>query len=88
MDRSTTQAEAADPPPRLGTRYRRNTLSSLTSRKGEGIDDAETLEVARAIGRGNRPSRHNLAEIGADWLPTGRVTRAGTGAPGSSGSMD
>jgi hypothetical protein len=47
----------------------------LTSRKGEGIDDADPIEVARAIVRGNVPSRHNLAEIGAERLPTGHTGR-------------
>jgi hypothetical protein len=47
----------------------------LTSRKGEGIDDAETIDVARAIVRGNLPRRHNLAEIGAARLPTGHTGR-------------
>ena len=76
------------PPPRFGTRYRRNTLSSLTSRKGEGIDDADTIEVARAIVRGNLPSRHNLAEIGAQRLPTGHTGRHwGAGIKRVDGSM-
>jgi hypothetical protein len=46
----------------------------LTSRKGEGIDDADTIDVARAIVRGNLPSRHNLAEIGAERLPSGHTS--------------
>jgi hypothetical protein len=47
----------------------------LTSRKGEGIDDADTIEVARAIVRGNLSSCHNLAEIGAERPPSGHTGR-------------
>jgi hypothetical protein len=63
------------------------------SHKGEGIDDADTIECARGIVQGQRPRRYEVDEIWADLFPSGhtsrqcgRVTRGGrqriTSAPG------
>jgi hypothetical protein len=41
------------------------------SHKGEGIDDAETIEGARQIVRGQSPGRYDVDEIGAEPFPSG-----------------
>jgi hypothetical protein len=41
------------------------------SRRGEGIDDADTIEGARAIVRGQPPGRYDVDEIQAEPFPTG-----------------
>jgi hypothetical protein len=46
------------------------------SRKGEGIDDAETIEGARQIVRGQSPGRCNVDEIGAEPVPSGLWRKA------------
>jgi hypothetical protein len=45
------------------------------SRGGEGIDDADTIEGAREIVRGQPTGRHDLDEIRADPFPSGHTSR-------------
>jgi hypothetical protein len=45
------------------------------SHRGDGIDDADTLEGARGIGRGQPPGRYDLDEIRAEPLPSGHTSR-------------
>jgi hypothetical protein len=46
------------------------------SHKGEGIDDAETIDDAREIVRGQEPGRYDVDEIRADPFPSGHISRA------------
>ena len=49
------------------------------SHHGEGIDDAETIEGARGIVRGQPPGRYDVDEIRADPFPSGNTSRSGAG---------
>jgi hypothetical protein len=46
------------------------------SNKGDGIDDADTIEGAREIVRGQPPGRYDVDEIRADPFPSGHTSRA------------
>ena len=46
------------------------------SHHGEGIDDAETLEGARGIVRGQPAGRYDVDEIRAKPFPSGHTPRA------------
>jgi hypothetical protein len=43
------------------------------SHRGEGIDDADTIEGARGTVRGQPPGRYHVVEIAADPLPSGHM---------------
>jgi hypothetical protein len=45
------------------------------SQRGEGIDDADTLEGAREIVRGQSPGRYDVDEIRAEPFPSGHTSR-------------
>jgi hypothetical protein len=45
------------------------------SHRGEGIDDADTLEGARGIVRGQPPGRYDVDEIRAEPFPSGHTSR-------------
>jgi hypothetical protein len=45
------------------------------SHKGEGIDDADTIEGAREIVQGQPPGRYDVDEIRADPFPAGHTSR-------------
>jgi hypothetical protein len=46
------------------------------SNNGEGIDDADTIEGARALVRGQEPGRYDVAEIRAEPFPSGHTSRS------------
>jgi hypothetical protein len=46
------------------------------SQRGEGIDDAETIEVGRVIVRGQPPGRYDVDEIQPDPLPSGHTSQS------------
>ena len=46
------------------------------SHRGEGVDDADTIEGAREIVRGQSPRRYDVDEIRADPLPLGHTSRS------------
>jgi hypothetical protein len=43
--------------------------------EGEVIDDADTIEGARGIVRGQPAGRYNVDEISSDLLPSGHTNR-------------
>jgi hypothetical protein len=45
------------------------------SQRGEGIDDADTLEGAHQVVRGQAPDRYDVDEIRADPFPSGHTSR-------------
>jgi hypothetical protein len=45
------------------------------SYRGEGIDDADTIEGARGIVRGQPPDRYDVDEIRAEPFPPGQTSR-------------
>jgi hypothetical protein len=45
------------------------------SHRGEGIDDADTIESARGIVRGQATGRYDIDEISAEPLPSGHTSR-------------
>jgi hypothetical protein len=45
------------------------------SHRGEGIDDADTIEGARGIVRGQSPGRYDVDEIRAEPFPSGHTCR-------------
>jgi hypothetical protein len=45
------------------------------SQRGEGIDDAEKVEGARQVVRGQPPGRYDVDEIRADPLRSGNSSR-------------
>jgi hypothetical protein len=45
------------------------------SRRGDGIDDAETIGGAREIVRGQAPGRYDVDEIRAEPFPSGHTSR-------------
>jgi hypothetical protein len=45
------------------------------SQRGEGIDDADTIDGAREIVRGHPPGRYDLDEIWSGPLPSGHTSR-------------
>jgi hypothetical protein len=45
------------------------------SYRGEGIDDADTIEGARGIVRGQSPGRYDVDEIRAEPFPSGHTSR-------------
>jgi hypothetical protein len=49
--------------------------SMYTISRGAIVDDAETIEQARAILRGHPPGRYHIGEIAADPLPSGHTSR-------------
>ena len=49
------------------------------SQRGEGIDDADTIEGARGIVNGQPPGRNDVAEIRADPFPSGTPADLGGG---------
>jgi hypothetical protein len=63
-------ARASAPSPGGGAMFR-------VSHRGEGIDDADTLEGARRIVRGQPPGRYDVDEISS--VPCRRVTLSGLG---------
>jgi hypothetical protein len=46
------------------------------SQRGEGIDDADTIERAREIVRGESPGRYEVEEIRAEPFPSGHTSRS------------
>jgi hypothetical protein len=46
------------------------------SRKGEGFEDADTIEGARRIVRGQPPGRYEVDEIRAEPFPSAHTSRA------------
>jgi hypothetical protein len=46
------------------------------SHRGEGIDDADTIEGAREIVRGQQPGRYDVDEIRAEPLPSRHTSRS------------
>jgi hypothetical protein len=46
------------------------------SRNGEGIDDADAIDGAREIVRGQPPGRYDVDEIRADPFPSGHTSRS------------
>jgi hypothetical protein len=46
------------------------------SLKGEGIDNADTIEGAREVVRGQLAGRYDLVEIRADPFPLGHISRS------------
>jgi hypothetical protein len=49
------------------------------SHRGKGIDDADTIEGARVIVRGQSPGRYDVDEIRAEPFPSGHTSRAWPG---------
>jgi hypothetical protein len=47
--------------------------------RGEGIDDADTIEGAREIVRGQPQDRYEVDEIRADPFPSGHSSRQWAG---------
>jgi hypothetical protein len=47
------------------------------SHRGEGLDDADTLEGAREIVRSQPPGRYDVDEIRAEPVPSGHTSRQG-----------
>jgi hypothetical protein len=45
------------------------------SHRGEGIDDADTIEGAWGIVRGQPPGRYDVDEIRAEPFPSGHTSR-------------
>jgi hypothetical protein len=45
------------------------------SQRGEGIDDADTIEGAREIVRRQPPARYDVDEIRAEPFPSGHTSR-------------
>ena len=45
------------------------------SHRGEGIDDADNIEGARKIVRGQAPGRYDVDEIQAEPFPSGHTSR-------------
>ncbi len=45
------------------------------SQRGGGIDDADTLEGAREVVRGQPPGRYDVDEISREPLPSGHTSR-------------
>jgi hypothetical protein len=45
------------------------------SHQGEGMDDADTIEVAREIVRGRPPGRYDVDRIRAEPFPSGHTSR-------------
>jgi hypothetical protein len=43
--------------------------------RGEGIDDADTIDGAREIVRRGLPDRNDVDEIQADPFPSGHISR-------------
>jgi hypothetical protein len=43
--------------------------------KGEGLDDADTIEGAREIVQDEPPGRYDVDEISAEPLPAGHTSR-------------
>ncbi len=48
------------------------------SQRGEGFDDAETLEATREIVRGNPPGCYDVDEIRAQPFPSGATPSVGS----------
>ena len=46
------------------------------SRKGEGIEDADTIDGAREIVRGQPSGRYDVDEIRAEPFPSGYTSRS------------
>jgi hypothetical protein len=46
------------------------------SQRGEGIDDADTIEGDREIVRGQSPGRYDVVEIRAEPFPFGHTSRS------------
>jgi hypothetical protein len=46
------------------------------SHQGDGIDDAETIDEARAVVRGQPPGRSDVDEIRADPFPSGHTSQS------------
>ena len=46
------------------------------SQRGEGIDDADTIDGARTIARGRPPGRYDVDEIRAEPFPSGHASRS------------
>ena len=46
------------------------------SQRSDGIDDADTIEGAREIVRGQPPDRYDMDEIRADPFPSGHTSRS------------
>jgi hypothetical protein len=57
-----------------GTITRRRAMLRV-SHGGEGLDDAETLEGAREIVRGQSPGRYDVDEIRAEPFPSGHTSQ-------------
>jgi hypothetical protein len=57
-------------------REERDSMMFRVSQLGEGIDDADTIEGARAIVRGRPPGRYEVDEIRAEPFPTGHTSRS------------
>jgi hypothetical protein len=62
--------------PGLGTIPPGRATVFRVSRRGEGIDDADTIEGAQEIVRGQSPGRYDLDEIRAQPLPSGHTSRS------------
>jgi hypothetical protein len=45
------------------------------SQPGEGIDDADTIEGAREIVRGQLPGRYDVSEIRIEPFTSGQISR-------------
>jgi hypothetical protein len=45
------------------------------SHRGDGIDDADTIEGARGIVQGQPPGRYDVDEIRAEPFPSGHTSR-------------
>jgi hypothetical protein len=45
------------------------------SQRGEGIDDADTIEGAKQVVSGQPPGRYDVDEIRADPFPSGHTSR-------------
>ena len=45
------------------------------SHQGEGIDDADTIDRAREIVRGQPPGRYDVVEIRGEPFPPGHTSR-------------
>jgi hypothetical protein len=45
------------------------------SHRAEGIDDADTIEGARGIVRGQAPGRYDVDEIRAEPFPSGHTSQ-------------
>jgi hypothetical protein len=45
------------------------------SHRGEGIDDADTIEGAREIVQGQPPGRYGVDEIRGELFPSGHTSR-------------